>query len=172
MLLLLDERTDALVVRSARPWELVKAGLCAQHLDEELARGASPDATGPLALRAQTLARESFRRSLARSVRQILAEAWRPASARPALGRGPAVPVCRDRVRAVAAELTELIDRLQLPGPVPVRGVAQVSVLLSDGSGPLYHYGSRDDLRARLTEAAGALSQPDPLQPGLRASRT
>ena len=160
MLLLLDERTDALVVRSARPWELVKAGLCAQHLDEELARGASPDATGPLALRAQTLARESFRRSLARSVRQILAEAWRPASARPALGRGPAVPVCRDRVRAVAAELTELIDRLQLPGPVPVRGVAQVSVLLGDGSGPLYHHGSRDDLRARLAEAAGALSQP------------
>ena len=143
--------------------ELVKAGLCAQHLDEELARGASPDATGPLALLAtQTLARESFRRSLARSAREILAEAWRPASARPSLGRGPAVPVCRDRVRAVAAELTELIDRLQRPGPVPVRGVAQVSVLLGDGSGPLYHHGSRDDLRARLTEAAGALSQPTP----------
>lgn len=157
MLLLLDERTDALVVRSARPWELVKAGLCPHHLDEELARGASPDATGPLALRAQTLARESFRRGLARSARQILAEAVRPPSARPALG--PAVPVCRARIRAVAAELTELIDRLQLPGPVSVRGVAQVSVLLGDGSGPLYHPASRDDLRARLTEAAGALSQ-------------
>jgi hypothetical protein len=160
MLLLLDERTDALVVRSARPWELVKAGLCTQQLDAELARGASPDGTGPLALRAQMLARESFRRRLARSARQILAEAVRPPSSRPALRCGPAVPVCRDRVRAVAAELTELIDRLQLPGPVPVRGVAQVSVLLGDGSGPLYHRGSRDDLRARLTEAASALSQP------------
>jgi hypothetical protein len=159
MLLLLDERTDALVVRSARPWELVKAGLCAQHLDEELARGASPDATGPLALRAQTLARESFRRSLARSIRRILAEAMRPGPAWPAAGRGPAVPVCRDRVRAVAAELTELIEALQFPGPVPVRGVAQVSVLLGDGSGPLYYAGSRDDLRARLTEAVGALSR-------------
>ncbi len=159
MLLLLDERTDALVVRSARPWELVRAGLCTQHLDEELARGASPDATGPLALRAQTLARESFRRSLARSVRQILAEAMRPPAAWPAPGRGPAVPVCRYRVRAVAAELSELIDRLQSPGPVPVRGVAQVSVLLGDGSGPLYYDGSRDDLRARLTEAVDALSR-------------
>lgn len=159
MLLLLDERTDALVVRSARPWERVKAGLCAQHLDEELAHGASPDATGPLALRAQTLARESFRRGLARSARQILAEAERPPAARPSLG--PAVPVCRDRVRAAAPELAELIDRLQFRGPVPVRGVAQVSVLLGDGSGPLYHRGSQDDLRARLTEAAGALSQPD-----------
>lgn len=158
MLLLLEERTDALVVRSARPWELVKAGLCTQHLDEELARGASPDATGPLALRAQTLARESFRRGLARSARQILAEAVRPAPARRALG--PAVPVCRDRVRASAAELAELIEALQLPGPVPVRGVAQVSVLLGDGSGPLYYHGSQDDLRARLAEAAGALSPP------------
>jgi hypothetical protein len=158
MLLLLDERTDALVARPARPWELVKAGLCAQHLDAELARGASPDATGPLALRAQTLARESFRRGLARSARHILAEAVRPAPTRPVFG--PAVPVCRDRVRAAAAELAELIDRLQLPGPVPVRGVAQVSVLLGDGSGPLYHRGCPDDLRARLTEAAGALSPP------------
>jgi hypothetical protein len=159
MLLLLDERTDALVVRSARPWELVKAGLCAQHLDEELARGASPDASGPLALRAQTLARESFRHGLARCARQILAEAERPLPAQPRPRRGPAVPVCRDRVRAAAAELAEVIDRLQLPGPLPVRGVAQVSVLLGDGSGPLYHRGSRDDLRARLTAAAGALSQ-------------
>jgi len=160
MLLLLDERTDALVVRPARPWELVKAGLCAQHLDAELARGASPDATGPLALRAQTLARESFRRGLARCARQILAEAVRPAPAQPRLGRGLAVPVCRDRVRAAAAEMAEVIDVLQLPGPVPVRGLAQVSVLLGDGSGPLYHRGSPDDLRARLAEAAGALSQP------------
>jgi hypothetical protein len=159
MLLLLDERTDALVVRSARPWELVKAGLCAQHLDQELARGASPDATGPLALRAQTLTRESFRRGLARCARQILAEAERPPPVQPRRGRSPAVPVCRGRVRAAAAELAELIDRLQLPGPLPVRGVAQVSVLLGDGSGPLYHPGSQDDLRARLTEAAGALSQ-------------
>ena len=88
MLLLLDERTDALVVRSARPWELVKAGLCAQHLDEELARGASPDATGPLALRAQTLARESFRRGLARCARQILADAVRPAPPSPGSAAG------------------------------------------------------------------------------------
>jgi hypothetical protein len=159
MLLLLDEDTDALVVRSARPWERVVAGLRTHHLDEELARGASPEATAPLALRAQTLARETFRRDLARSARQILAEAERPGPAWPVLGRRPAIPVCRERVRAAAPELTELIDRLQLPGPVPVRGVAQVSVLLGDGNGPLYHRGSEDDLRARLTEAAGALSQ-------------
>jgi len=42
---------------------------------------------------------------------------------------------------------------------VPVRGVAQVSVLLGDANGPLYDRDSQDDLRARLSEAAGALSQ-------------
>ena len=159
MLLLLDERTDALVVRSAWPWERVKAGLCTHQLDEELARGASPEASAPLALRARTLAQETFRHNLARSARQVLAEAARPGAAPPVLGRRPTIPVCRERVRAAAAELTELIDRLQLPGPVPVRGVAQVSVLLGDANGPLYDRDSQDDLRARLTEAAGALSQ-------------
>jgi hypothetical protein len=42
-----------------------------------------------------------------------------------------------------------------------VRGIAQVSVLFGDGRGPLYHRASRDDLRARLREAAHTLSQPD-----------
>jgi len=159
MLLLLDERTDALVVRPARPWERVKAGLCTHQLDEELARGASPEATAPLALRARTLAQETFRHNLARSARQILAEAQRAGPAPLVLGGQPTIPVCRKRVRAAAAELTELIHRLQLPGPVPVRGVAQVSVLLGDANGPLYDRDSQDDLRARLSEAAGALSQ-------------
>jgi len=155
MLLLLDERTDALVVRLARPWERVKAGLCTHQLDEELARGASPEATAPLALRARTLAQETFRHDLARSAQQILAEAHRLSQP-----RRPAIPICRDRVREAAAELGELISRLRTPGPLPVRGVAQVSVLFGDGRSPLYHRDSRDDLRARLREATRALSQP------------
>jgi predicted secreted Zn-dependent protease len=42
MLLLRDERTDALVLRPARPWERFLAGVRTHHLDEELAHGASP----------------------------------------------------------------------------------------------------------------------------------
>ena len=155
MLLLVDERTNGLVVRPARPWERVVAGVRTHHLDENLAHGASPEATAPLALRARALAHDEFRQDLARSAQQILAEAQRTSSR-----RGPAIPICRDRVREATTELGELISRLRSPGPLPVRGVAQVSVLFGDGRSPLYHRGSRDDLRARLREATDALSQP------------
>ena len=156
MLLLLEERTHGLVVRPARPWERLLAGVRTHHLDEDLAHGASPEATAPLALRAQTLAHDGFRQDLARSAQQILAEAQQPAQ-----HRRPAIPVCRDRVREATAELGELITRLRSPGPLPLRGVAQVSVLFGDGRSPLYHRDSQDDLRARLREAADALSQLD-----------
>jgi hypothetical protein len=155
MLLLLDERTHGLVVRPARPWERFVAGVRTHHLDENLAHGASPEANAPLALRARALAHDGFRRELARSAQQILAEAERPGQR-----RRPTIPICRDRVREATAELGELISRLRSPGPLPVRGVAQVSVLFGDGRSPLYHQASRDDLRTRLREATDALSQP------------
>ncbi len=154
MLLLLDEHTGALIPRPVRPSDQLRARFGARHLDADLARGAPPEASAPLALRAQQLTRPAFRRSLARSARRILADG------RPGARCRPAVPVCRERVRAAAGELAEVIDRLLAPGPVPARGVAQVTVLLSDGGSPLYRRGSAEDLRARLAAAAGALSQP------------
>jgi hypothetical protein len=154
MQLLLDERTHGLVVRPARPWERFVAGVRTHHLDENLAHGASPEATAPLALRAQALAHEGFRQDLARSAQQILAEAQRTGPR-----RRPVIPICRDRVREATAELGELISRLRSPGPLPVRGVAQVSVLFGDGRSPLYHRASQDDLRERLREATDALSE-------------
>ena len=77
---------------------------------------------------------------------------------------GPAAPPARHpdlpgRVREATAELGELISRLRSPGPLPVRGVAQVSVLFGDGRSPLYHRASQDDLRERLREATDALSE-------------
>jgi hypothetical protein len=155
MLLLLDEHTGALIARAARPSDQLRARLGAHHLDADLARGAAPEASAPLALRAQQLTRPAYRRGLARSARRILAE-----SARPSARGHPALPVCRDRVQAAAGELAAVIDRLLAPGPVPAQGVAQVAVLLSDGGSPLYRRGSADDLRARLAAAAGALTQP------------
>jgi len=44
-----------------------------------------------------------------------------------------------ERVRQSAPQLAALASRLVEPGPVPVRGVAMVSGLLADGTGPLYH---------------------------------
>jgi hypothetical protein len=153
MLLLLDNGGGCPIARPAWPWDRLLAHLRADRLDRDLASGACPDATVELALRAQMLVRASVRRDLARSAQRVLAAATQPAAS-----RRPAVPVCRDRVRYAAAEFGELIRRLGVPGPVPARGVAQASLLLGDATGPLYHRGNREDLRARVREAADALS--------------
>lgn len=159
MLLLLDE-AGCPIARPARPWDRLVVRVRASRLDSDLAGGASPDATVPLALRAQMLVRARTRRDLALGAQQILATATQvPAAGRtqvPAAGR-PRVPVCRDRVRDSSEELGDLIWRLLAGGPVAARGVALASVLLTDGSGPLYHRASADDVRARVREAVDAL---------------
>lgn len=159
MLLLLDE-AGCPIARPARPWDRLVVRVRASRLDSDLAGGASPDATVPLALRAQMLVRARTRRDLALGAQQILATATQvPAAGRtqvPAAGR-PRVPVCRDRVRDSSEELGDLIRRLLAGGPVAARGVALASVLLTDGSGPLYHRASADDVRARVREAVDAL---------------
>jgi hypothetical protein len=138
------------------------------RLDRDLAAGASPDATVALALRAQMLVRTRTRRGMARGAQRVLERAMQaPAADRPpapTAGRllMPAggllqVPVCRDRVRDSAEELGDLIRRLLGAGPVGARGVALASVLLSDGSGPLYRRYGAGDLRARVREAVDAL---------------
>jgi hypothetical protein len=55
---------------------------------------------------------------------------------------------------ATADELEALARRLLARGPVSAHGVAQVRVLLTDASRPLYHPGARHGLR---TAAARAL---------------
>ncbi len=123
-------------------------------LDTELARGASPEASTRLALRAQRLVGMRSRRELARGLQRVVADA-----ARADASRWPPAAVCRDRVRAAAAEFQALAGRLLSPAPLPAGGVAQVRVLLSDGGGPLYRRGCRDDLRARVTGAIRSLDQ-------------
>jgi hypothetical protein len=152
MLVLLDVG-GCPVAATARLWDRVRARWRAPRLDHDLADGARPDATLDLTLRAQTLIGRPTRYDLARSVRHVLATSMRP----PVPGR-PQVPVCRDRVRACSAEFEELIRSLLAAGPIPARGVAKTRVLLTDAGGPLYRRSSPDDLRARIREAADALT--------------
>jgi hypothetical protein len=151
MLLLMD-KTGCPVASRARAWDRLLMRLRGFRLDQDLARGASPEASVELALRAQLLVRPRHRRELARSMGRLLSTA----QGRPYGGR-PSVPVCRDRVRECEDEIGELIRRLQASGPVPARGVAKAGLLLADASGPLYRRASRDDLRTRVSEAADAL---------------
>jgi hypothetical protein len=151
MLVLLDE-CGCPAAHPVYPWDRFLVWLQVHRLDADLARGVSPEATPALALRAQMLVSMAARRDLARSAQRILTSATR----RSPHGRLP-VPVCRDRVRDSAGEFGELISRLLAGGPVAARGVARVSVLLGDASGPLYHQASPDDLRAGVRAAVDAL---------------
>jgi len=151
MLVLLEEAGSP-VACSAHPWDLLLARWHAFRLDSDLAAGASPDASMPLALRARMLVRPRHRYELARSADRVLATAMHGAYSGP-----PRVPVCRDRVRDCSEEFGELIRRLRATGPVPARGVAKAGVLLADAGGPLYHRANAEDLCARVRDAADAL---------------
>ena len=135
------------------PWDRLLVHLRASQLDRDLAAGAPLGASRALALRSEMLVRMQYRRDLADSAGRVLAAATQPTFS----GR-PRVSVCRDRVRACSAEFEELIHLLLTAGPVTAQGVAKVSVLLADAKGPLYHRASADDLRARVRDAADALS--------------
>jgi hypothetical protein len=160
MLVLLDEG-GCPIAHPAHPWDRLLMRLRAHRLDLDLARGASPDATVAMALRAQMLVSAAVRRDLARSAQRIVTAAIHtsPQGCLP-------VPICRDRVRDAAGEFAELTRRLLAAGPVTARGVAQASLLLSDARGPLYHRANPGDLRSMVREAAGALEPAERLMHG------
>src|SRR5213078_1455884 len=76
-------------------------------------------------------------------------------------------PLARAQVAAAADELRLLASRLQAPGPVDPRGVAEIRLLLIDGRGPLYNRRSQRPLanavraaRLALTPSESSILQP------------
>jgi hypothetical protein len=152
MLLVTERAGTAPAARHPSPWDRIVARTRSFTLDRELARGTSPEASVRLALRAQRLTGTRERRMLAQGIRNLL-----DSTARPAGSARPLVTVRRDQVQAAAPELEALADRLLSPAPVPARGMAQTSLLLHDGSSPVYRRGSAEDLPARVHQAVEAL---------------
>lgn len=152
---LLAGRLDGLVVaRRPRLSDRLVARLRARRLDRALAQGTPPEASAPLALRAQRLTEPEERSSIARELRRILREAHQ--TRRPALAR---IMPSRGSVWAAREELRRLADTLEDPGPVTAGGVAQARILLTDGTGPLYNPMSRTTL---LSGAARAVRELRP----------
>jgi hypothetical protein len=162
MLLLLDQGGGRLSVRRAGLRKRLAVRVLASRLDRDIAAGNSPDSTAELALRAHMLVRMSLRRDLARSMQRIV-EASTPTGP----SRRLSIPVCRDRVAGAMTELQTLVEHLVRPGPVCARGVAQVSALLSDGSGPLYDRGNTEDLPFKVLEMVDALNPLSQLDGGI-----
>jgi hypothetical protein len=168
MHVLLDDELGRLTVRRLRPWHRWLARGLAARLDRQLADGARPEASAILAARSMFLTSVEFRSGLAASLRRILAAATVAAASpdrRPRLAAGPSAtfarqpfpPLSRDRIARSASDLAGLAGFLAEQGPVPAQGVAMVSQLLSDGGGPLYRAGRRDDLDAVIERASQAL---------------
>ena len=167
MYVLIDDDRAGLALRRLRPWHRLLASCQAGRLDRELAEGASPEASAALAARAMRLTSTGFRSGLAASLRRIVVATGEPTPVRSAqvaapkssgAARPPRVPLSRARISQSARLLAELAGRLAAPGPVPVRGVAMVTRLLSDGTGPLYRETSRDDLSLIAERAVQGLT--------------
>jgi hypothetical protein len=119
--------------RSWGPVARIKAFTGRLKLDRSLARGVIPGANSALARRAEVLQRRHVRRRLAGALEDAIAEAVEPSH-----GESAAVPVQRDEVLAAQHDLERLVAALRAePGP-PVRAVAMASLLLTDGTGPLF----------------------------------
>lgn len=150
MVLLLDKA--GIVERTPGPWRRLLVRLRAAHLDRALADGAAPESRVDIAVHAERLVRPAARYRVAEALARLLADADNPPA-----HSGFQVPVDWAKVRAVRDDIGRLTDLLTGPGPVAANGMAQLRVLLSDGTGPLLGPGSPEGLRRRLQEAAAAL---------------
>ena len=156
--LLLADREDTPYIhpRRLRARDRLAARLTSPTLDRALARGASPDSSARLSLRAHTLIGIRARTQLARSLRGTVEVARLPC-----LPLTSAVPVCRRAVLGCAQAFEDLAARLEAPAPVQAQGVAQAWLLVGDGTSPIYYGGRQRDLERALRRALAAL---DPVQ--------
>ena len=155
--LLLTQQPDGCCVisRQITTRERVAVRLRAWQLDVAIASGADPDSSAALSLRANTLIGSQARRRVSRSVRRLLQQ-----SRRPPHSIHESVPVCWRQVIRARPLFEELVDRLEEPGPVDARGIAQLQLLLTDGTSPLFTRHGVNSLQAALEAALDAL---DPL---------
>jgi hypothetical protein len=158
--LIVRDPSDAsrLVTHHAGRWTRLAVWVHAARLDRQLAGGRPPESGRLLAARAQQLVSASSRYDLAQSWAHVLVEAERG----PRM-RNPRVRLDRRRIHACEPEIRELIQALLTPLPIPVRGAAMASNLLSDGGGPLYQARGAGRLGAAVGSAIANLDPALPL---------
>jgi hypothetical protein len=123
-----------------------------RSLDEALADGASPVWSPQLALRARQLVSRGSRQHLAASLERLVEEAKRSVAP-----RAVAVPLPRREILEAQTSLFSIAARLRDERPVYARGVALLSRLLSDGTGPAYNPHAGGSLRHAVGAIAAAL---------------
>jgi len=111
----------------------VRTRLHRHKLDKELAYGADPNVNSVRYERARELVGEQSRRRIAASLEKLLTEA--DSAPRAFSSR---VPIARAAIRDSRVSLDMVVERLKAPAYISAQGVAMISLLLSDGAGPLY----------------------------------
>jgi hypothetical protein len=159
-MVLLERPGLGLVVARVSFWTRVVARLRFATLDQALASGVQPESEPALALRSERLIAPPMRLRLARSLRfHVDAARHRRAPLRaPWPAAPPPLPARGPHVAGAAEELLLLADLLEGFEPVDARGVALVSVLLTDGNSPLHHNRGTTRLIAAARAAADALA--------------
>ena len=114
--------------------------------------GVPAPAGSALAAHAARLTSVAERHTIARALRRAVRDANDDTGAT----RSGRVPMHRANIASAEALIAQVALRLQVPHPVNARGMARLRQLLSDGTGPLYRYGS-GDLAGRLNTALAAL---------------
>lgn len=138
-----------------RMWVALRARLAAGRLDRQLADGVNPEVSDVMFAHASRIVSPSSCASLAGSVRRVVS------IAETSQGVSNRAPLQRVEIISAREELLELADRLEEPRPLRAQGVAQIRVLLGDGSGPLYRVGARGSrqLRTDIRTASEGLSR-------------
>jgi hypothetical protein len=152
---LLSEREPPfrLAARVNSGWSRALSRLLARSLDRKLAEGRVPESHLLLAVRAQVLVSPDERLALAHRWDDLLRNAGRPPSP-----RSPRAPINRDVLLAHETAIRSLLELLVAPTPGHVSGIAKLSWLLSDGTGPVYDRGTAAELAGTLRDVTGLLA--------------
>jgi hypothetical protein len=135
------------LVRS-RVWDRLLMRWRARTLDAQLAAGLPAEGSRLRAIRADLLVEPARRDGLADCWQGVLDRAVRARG-----GTDPRVPLSRSRVLAADADIRHMIRALRTSAPVPARGVAIASTLLTDGTGPLYRAQGAPPLEVAVRDA-------------------
>ena len=160
-LLLIDpQHPHALIARANRRWVRMVVSLLGSTLDAQLAQGRPPESNRFLAARAQILVSPAGRRALAQDWANLMERAGEPPPP-----RSPRVSLNRSAIVRSEGKIREMLALLARPLPISARGAAAASMLLSDGTGPLYRHHGPSDLGRSLTEVMPRLDPSSSLQP-------
>jgi hypothetical protein len=127
----------------------LKAATGRTALDRRLARGADPDSSPELACRAHVLRGWRVRHAFADGLERVVREAEGPPHRYTA-----AAPVAREKVLAARRDLLRIAEALGAETTAPVRSIAEVSLLLTDGAGPMFTQHPPGTLREAVFRAA------------------